>query len=398
MTNVGFLLSSCFPNDYPGGKNYMLNLFEAASQNKFEKLNFIFFIGNKTSTSYKQEFEKYGMVIRDTLFDRWSLSWFFYKIIYKLFNTHFLLNILLKKYKIDILSHSDIYGERLPYKTINWLPDFQILHLPKLWTKESLLYEKKRFYNRLLYSDVVLFSSFDGQKDGISLYPDVKRKSIVIRPAYNIGDNIYINPNQQLKELTTKYKIPEKYFYLPNQFWVHKNHMVVFQALSMLKSKGINALVICSGLMDGADSQERGHPDYMKSIHNFIAENNLENNITLLGLIDYKDVLKLGRNSISIINPSFFEGWSSTVEEAKSIGKNVILSKLEIHLEQDPLGAVFFNPKDHKELAKILEEKWINNNGGPDYDLENNAKLNIGIRTKSFGKEYLTLIQKVSGN
>lgn len=47
----------------------------------------------------------------------------------------------------------------------------------------------------------------------------------------------------------------------------------------------------------------------------------------MLGLVPRSDVIALMRYSISLINPSFFEGWSTTVEEAKSMGKQIILSE-----------------------------------------------------------------------
>ena len=41
-------------------------------------------------------------------------------------------------------------------------------------------------------------------------------------------------------------------------------------------------------------------------------------------------------HSVAVINPSEFEGRSSTVEQAKSLGKQVILSNIKIHKEQKP--------------------------------------------------------------
>ncbi len=38
--------------------------------------------------------------------------------------------------------------------------------------------------------------------------------------------------------------------------------------------------------------------------------------------------------STALINPSQFEGWSTTVEEAKSLGVKMLLSDLEVHKEQ----------------------------------------------------------------
>ena len=66
------------------------------------------------------------------------------------------------------------------------------------------------------------------------------------------------------------------------------------------------------------DYRNKDHVDELK---NYISTCGLENNIRLLGFIDYNDLFYFMRHCVSIINPSLFEGWSTTVEEAKSLGK-----------------------------------------------------------------------------
>src|SRR5690606_26082660 len=60
-------------------------------------------------------------------------------------------------------------------------------------------------------------------------------------------------------------------------------------------------------------------------------------------------------HSVAVINPSLFEGWSSTVEEAKALGKSVILSNIPAHVEQNPHKGIFFDPKNPYELAERME-------------------------------------------
>ena len=38
--------------------------------------------------------------------------------------------------------------------------------------------------------------------------------------------------------------------------------------------------------------------------------------------------------SVALLNPSHFEGWSTTVEEARALGVPMLLSDLDVHLEQ----------------------------------------------------------------
>ena len=41
------------------------------------------------------------------------------------------------------------------------------------------------------------------------------------------------------REIERKYGFRGIYFYLPNQFWVHKNHWVVLKAVASLKARGV---------------------------------------------------------------------------------------------------------------------------------------------------------------
>ena len=63
-----------------------------------------------------------------------------------------------------------------------------------------------------------------------------------------------------------------------------------------------------------------------------------------LGLVSYADLIGLMRYLTALINPSLFEGWSTTVEEAKSLGKTIILSDIPVHREQAPENGRFFDP------------------------------------------------------
>jgi len=127
---------------------------------------------------------------------------------------------------------------------------------------------------------------------------------------------------------------------------------------------------------------------------NYAKIKNIQNNIQLLGMIDILEVYYLMRNCISVINPSFFEGWSSTVEEVKSIGKNIILSDIPVHREQNPPEGIFFNPHNPQELAEILSEKWKTSKGGADYELEKKARGRLEQRIANFGKTYQKIINE----
>ena len=94
--------------------------------------------------------------------------------------------------------------------------------------------------------------------------------------------------------------------------------MLVYKALTLLKEKGYDVTIVCTG-----DLKDYRHKNHYSQILEYINKNKI--NVKLLGLINYIEMILLMKYSIAVINPLYFEGWSSTVEECKSLGKNMIL-------------------------------------------------------------------------
>jgi glycosyltransferase involved in cell wall biosynthesis len=236
----------------------------------------------------------------------------------------------------------------------------------------------------------IILSSFSALDDLKSFLPEhaskvriLKFVAIPDKRIYELGHN---------EEILKRYSISEKYFYLPNQLWKHKNHLIVFEAVRILRQRGKNILLICSGSLN--DYRDRNH---IHDVKGFIGRHGLNKQIRLLGMIDYLDVLYFMRHCVSVINPSLFEGWSTTVEEAKSIGKNLIVSKIPVHLEQNPAACAFFDPTNPEELADILAMKWESSEGGPDFELEERAAAMMGSRVYAFGHRFKDIVAEVTG-
>jgi glycosyltransferase involved in cell wall biosynthesis len=178
------------------------------------------------------------------------------------------------------------------------------------------------------------------------------------------------------KDLSNKYNLSnKKYFFVSNQFWIHKNHIIVFEAMRYLKEKNLlNFDVYFSGNQNDYRNQ-----NYFNQLLIFIEKYKLTDNVKILGFIERIDQLSLMKHSLCVIQPSLFEGWSTVVEDAKSLNKLVICSKLKVHIEQlNDLG-IFFNPDNFIELSdKMLYV--CNNNLNVDYNYPKQivaAKKNI---------------------
>ena len=232
---------------------------------------------------------------------------------------------------------------------VNWVPDFQEIHLPHLFTSEILEHRKTKQETIICKGDWVVFSSKDSQKDFNFLYPEAKPKQFVLPFAVTLPDF----KKQPIALLLQKYNLKERYFFIPNQFWAHKNHMLVLETVLFLKLKGINVSVAFSG-----KENDHRNKDYFGSLKQFVFENKLEDHIHFLGFLPREDQLQLMKNAIAIVQPSKFEGWSTVVEDAKALGVFILVSSLAVHKEQINENAAFFNPNNVEELAVLLEKYW----------------------------------------
>lgn len=229
--------------------------------------------------------------------------------------------------------------------------------------------------------DKVILSSETAKDDFIKYYPQYKEKACVLRFAPVLD----FDSPKQMNLIEAKYGIAGKYFFLPNQYWKHKNHKVVLQALRILKDEGKFVRVVSTG-----NTSDYRAPGHFSAIESFVKEYELGDRYLILGMIPYADVQVLAEMSLGYINPSSFEGWSTTVEEAKYRGKPILLSDLKVHREQDPRRGVFFDSNDPEDLAKRMWDLWQQPPTNEDVEVlrrRNEAAL------QKFAGEYIEIVQ-----
>ncbi|WP_462111252.1 glycosyltransferase family 4 protein [Campylobacter concisus] len=377
MIKVGFIGS--VSKEWMGGLNYFKNLLFAINSIEEKELEVFVFVGKKIDIKIKRIFQEYATVIEDSMFDRKSIKWFLSKIEQKIFKTNILLENILKKHSIQILSHAAITNLKT-IKTINWIPDFQHIHLPQMFSEKEIQNRNNNFLKLIRDSDLIVFSSFDALKDMKKFAPNYEDKARVLQFVSQPNSRYFELDEHDKSLLLQKYKIKDDFFYIPNQFWKHKNHMMIFEAINELKKDGVEINIVCTGYLG-----DYRNKTYIDDIRKVVKLNNLEDNIKLLGLVDYEDVFALIKFSKAVINPSLFEGWSSTVEECKSVGKNMILSDLDVHKEQYP-NAVFFKRDSIESLKEVLKF----------YKIENESNLEpLDVRTKKFANIYVSVCKEV---
>jgi hypothetical protein len=257
---------------------------------------------------------------------------------------------LCKRHRCDVIMEAaDYMGWRFPAACLAWVPDFQDRHLPHLFSYWNLRRKSLGLLLQLATRRTVLLSSEDARADCEHFYPRARGRTAVAR--FAVGPAL--EPGENDPRIAAKHGLPARFFYLPNQYWAHKNHSRVVDALQILRDQGSDVVVASSG-----NPQDPRHVQHYAQLRQKVAVQALGERFLFLGNIPSRDVAILMRSSVAMLNPSLFEGWSTTVEEAKSLGVRMVLSNLGVHREQVGTAAEYFDPTDSREMAASLKKVW----------------------------------------
>jgi glycosyltransferase involved in cell wall biosynthesis len=385
MIRVGFVLNNSSEN-WMGGINYFRNLFYALSTLDKRAVEPVVFCGYQMPEKILASFASLAEIHRVSVCDRFSLPFVVRHIGRAVFSSDAALEYILRRYRIDIFSHSMVFKTRQA-RTIGWIPDFQHVHLQHFFSQNELRKRNQLFHTLAQTNDMIVFSSNNALDDFCRFAPDYSQKARVLHFVAQPDRRLLAASVTDGDSLRRKYSFSREFFYLPNQLWAHKNHQVVIRALSLLKAQGIEPTLVCSGSMD--DYRCNDHLEKLKAI---IDRDRLS--VRFLGMIPYDDVIGLMKESLAVINPSLFEGWSSTVEECKSIDKNMILSDIGVHREQAHPKCVYFNPDDSESLAKIMADHIT---GNISYRSDDPATIlqRLEARTREFAGCYVRYLNEV---
>lgn len=298
-----------------------------------------------------------------------------------------LLASYLRKHHVDCVFSSSEFGRWFSVPLLAWIPDFQHLHLPDMFSPTQIQSRNWSLSCQGDYADRVILSSQDALRDFERFAPRSAHKARVLSFVAQLPADTY---DADPAWVCDYYHLPRRFFYSPNQFWKHKNHAAVVQALALLKAQHPKVTVVCTG-----NTNEQRHPGYFGKLLATISERGLRDNLIILGLVPYEHLTQLMRQSLAVLQTSLFEGWSTTVEEAKSLGKQIILSDLSVHREQNPPGAVFFDPNDPEALALCLARAFEENKPGPDRELEASARAQLPERISRFGQSFVETVREV---
>lgn len=269
-------------------------------------------------------------------------------------------------------------------KEIFWIPDFQSVHLPELFSQAEIRSRQRHVAKMALREAIIVFSSDMAAGDFHRLYPDARATSRTL----NFCSVVQLDPAPDPRVTRG---LPERYLYVANQFWAHKNHLQILEALAILRRRGARIPLVCTGLE--SDYRNSGH---MAAVRRFIVLHELEDQVSLLGIVPRTEQIQLFRYAAAVVQPSRFEGWSTVIEDAKAIGRPLYVSDFPVHREQLD-DAVFFPLDDAEALADKLELDWPTLPAGPDHERERAAANIANRRQLTCAHAFMSIMREALG-
>lgn len=274
---------------------------------------------------------------------------------------------------------------RLPW--LPWIWDFQHKHYPEFFSERQRRSRDHVFLRVAQSAKLVVTSSEDAVSDFDHFFPGYHEKFRVLHfrafPSFEWFESDTVKTRSE-------YRLPPCYLVMPNQFWVHKNHKVVFEAAKILTDRSVDIHVVCTG--NTIDYRDPGH---FPRLTTYIKDNNIQNRIHILGLLPRLDQIQIVRGSVAVIQPSLFEGWSTVVEDARALGKHAFLSDIPVHREQNLPGAIYFDPYDPEALAAGIAEVWGNLAPGPSAGDELKALERQQELVVEYGRDFMKIADEL---
>jgi glycosyltransferase involved in cell wall biosynthesis len=211
------------------------------------------------------------------------------------------------------------------------------------------------FRNAARYASAILADSDIGREDILDAYGsfgvDAERVHVLpfVAPPEVRGDH----DEAAVASVRETYALPERYLFYPAQFWPHKNHVRLIEALGALRRRGVRVpLVLCGAWSDPFKQAT------FAEMNARARALGVDEQLTVLGYVPADEIAALYRAAVALVFPTFFGPTNIPVLEAWTLDCPVITSDIRGIREQVGDAALLVDPRDVDDIAAAIEQIW----------------------------------------
>ena len=202
-----------------------------------------------------------------------------------------------------------------------------------------------RMGNIARYCEVILVDSNVGRQHVVESYGVAAEKVI---PIPYIAPS-YLGATDERVDFDAHYKLPSKFLFYPAQFWPHKNHLRLLDAIHKVS---IDACPDVQLVLSGAKCYR------YEQLKLFADERGLSKRVHFVGYVPDEDVRGFYVRARALVMPTFFGPTNIPPLEALRTGCPAIVSGVYGMPEQSGDAALYFDPKSVVEMAERITQVW----------------------------------------
>ena len=193
-----------------------------------------------------------------------------------------------------------------------------------------------------LASALMVITESESLSDKVSRRYGIDRERCLSMPmsaSALLQDEVSSDTSSVLK----KYNLNMGYFFYPAQFWAHKNHIRILEAILHLREVDVHYNVVFAG-------SDKGNK---KHVEEFVAKNLLNKQVRFLGFVPAEDMRGLYEGCAAVVMPTYFGPTNLPPLEAWLTKRPLIYTSYS--KEQAGDAAICVNPDDKVELATAMK-------------------------------------------
>jgi glycosyltransferase involved in cell wall biosynthesis len=239
-----------------------------------------------------------------------------------------------------------------PFATAHEIRDFVWHHYPS-YAKESERDERNAWNASKLEQEGATHWTYSeaNASEARRFFPGTRANLMAIQSRCSVDVE---SADGAAAETRERYGLPAKYLLVCNQFWRHKNYEGLFEVVLALQADHPDLVLACTGSLYHPDQPDFGR-DLVARIHTL----DTNNAIRILDRIPKGDQMALMSACHAVVQPALYEGWGFVYEEARALGKPILISDLPVHRERPYAHARFFVPTAALDLRQGVEAVWI---------------------------------------
>jgi glycosyltransferase involved in cell wall biosynthesis len=226
------------------------------------------------------------------------------------------------------------------------------------------------FGNGIRNAAVVLVDSEVGKEDVLAFYGGaISPERIAVLP-FLPGAPTVVEPGDRAR-VRREHRLPERYLFYPAQFWPHKNHRRIVEALAEID----DAELVLVGSASG-EVRERNHAELLARAR----ELGVAGRIHHLGYVPARDMAALYAEAVALVMPTMFGPTNIPVLEAWALDCPVITSDIRGVREHAGDAALLVDPESTEELAAAIRRVWLEEDLR--MDLARRGRERLGLYTR----------------